>query len=146
MVWRVPLWLSQTGEAISRSVQDPQCLIGSVWCWRPGRVQERCWSSVYTGIAKKLILKSVKEILILKIPSGKRDELARESEDKQLKEQIFFLHVFLSRRCCPYLGWIFLLHNLIKKNPLRNALQIMSQLLLDAVNLTTKIIHHSSLN
>jgi hypothetical protein len=64
------------------------------------------WSSVYIGILKKWLLIPVKECL-----SSWMGEFVSESEGKQAKNKGFlllcpFIYI-VSRRCGPYLEWIF---------------------------------------
>lgn len=79
---------------------------------RPAGLLESCWTSVYTGSLKKVVL-SVKEC---NCGSSRLDEFPERVRASKQRVMLFFFHVLLAgllpadaatRRCCSQLGQVF---------------------------------------
>lgn len=67
-------------------------------------IPESCWSSVYFGVLKALVL-----ILEKECHHNSTDGLARGNESKVARSKVFFSVLFsATRKYCPDLGCIFL--------------------------------------
>lgn len=101
LVWFIGSILQRRGwESIV--VLSERLAVSSVLggCWNSGEFLKGCWTSLYVGIQKKLVLISG--------PPQWQWSAGKQAESKALLFRVPFFSSAATRRCCPYLEWVFL--------------------------------------